>query len=309
MSMLVLLGPQRFEPTVRDAFDLLGVHGPIAVVTAGWQERESEDDELRAHLGCEVTDLLLYRRYDRVLARDRELGAALRRRQEQLVERQELYRLRLGFALEAARELMRRASGGAPLSEQRRAAIRALRTIDREHLRGMRLAHAEFEAQWRPLERDSVRREREELGAILERSTALALAGGHVGVLLTRLRLFGVAALLGERPVVAWSAGAMAAVERVVLFHDFPPQGAGDPEILDAGLGLCRGVVALPHARRRLRLDDPVRVALFARRFAPAACVVLDGPARLTWDGRRLSAGPATRALGSGGRIRQMAGA
>ncbi len=41
----------------------------------------------------------------------------------------------------------------------------------------------------------------------------------------------------------------------------------------------------LPHARRRLRVDDPVRLAVLARRFAPARCVVLD-------DGVRLPLGP-----------------
>lgn len=309
MAVVVLLGPQRFEPTVRDAFAGLDVRGPIAVVTAGWQERESEDDELCDHLDCEVLDLLLYRRYENVLARDPELATALRQRQEQLRERQEIYRLRLGFALEAARALMRRTSGGGLLLEQRRAAIRTVRTLDREHLRRLRRAHAEFEAQWQPARRESVAREREEIRAILGRCAALAIAGGHVGVLLNRLRLFDVPELLGDRPLVAWSAGAMAVSERVVLFHDNPPQGAGDPEVLDAGLGLCRGVVALPHARRRLRLDDPVRVALFARRFTPATCVVLEPPARLSWDGAGWTPGPATRVLARGGSVRRMAGA
>jgi len=69
----------------------------------------------------------------------------------------------------------------------------------------------------------------------------------------------------------------MALTERVVLFHDSPPQGAGDAELLDFGLGIAPGVVVLPHARKRLRLDDPVRVSLLARRFRPAACVPLDG--------------------------------
>ncbi len=45
----------------------------------------------------------------------------------------------------------------------------------------------------------------------------------------------------------------MVVCETVVLFHDSPPQGAGNAEVLDAGLGLARGVIALPHARRRLR--------------------------------------------------------
>lgn len=307
MSVLVLLGPQRFEPTVRDAFSSLGVRGPIAVVTAGWQERESEDDELRDHLDCEVLDVALYRRYEQLLERDRELAAALRDRQERLRERQQLYRLRLTHVLESARELMRRKSGGALLLEQRRSAIAAVRALDREHLRRVQRTHAEFEERWRPLARDAVAHEREQLRRILDGCAALAIAGGHVSVLLNRLRLFDLAPLVRDRPIVAWSAGAMAVTESVVLFHDSPPQGAGNPEVLDAGLALCRDLVALPHARRRLRLDDPVRVALFARRFAPATCAVLEGASRLVWDGTRWTAAPGTPALGRGGRVQPMA--
>jgi hypothetical protein len=110
---------------------------------------------------------------------------------------------------------------------------------------------------------------------------AFAVAGGHVAVLLNRLRLFGLAELVGERPVFAWSGGAMVLGERLVLFHDDPPQGAGHAEVLEAGLGLYQGLLPLPHARRRLKLDEPLRVALFARRFADLTCVALDDGATL----------------------------
>jgi len=45
-------------------------------------------------------------------------------------------------------------------------------------------------------------------------------------------------------------------------------------------------MVVLPHARRRLRVDDPVRMSVLSRRFSPARCVVLD-------DGARVDLGPA----------------
>jgi hypothetical protein len=53
-------------------------------------------------------------------------------------------------------------------------------------------------------------------------------------------------------------------------------------------LGVVRGLVPLPHMRRRLRVDDPVRMTVMARRFAPARCVVLDDGVRLflTRDGQ-----------------------
>jgi cyanophycinase-like exopeptidase len=91
------------------------------------------------------------------------------------------------------------------------------------------------------------------------------------------MRLFGVAeSLPAATPVVGWSAGAMALTDRILLFHDSPPQGPGDAEILGPGLGLAPGVVALPHASRRLDLADSGRVALLARRLAPELVVALD---------------------------------
>ena len=69
-----------------------------------------------------------------------------------------------------------------------------------------------------------------------------------------------------------------------------PIHGPGWPEVLDEGLGVVKGVIALPHAKRRLKLDDPVRVSLMARRFAPALCAGLDDGASLVvrpdgWQG------------------------
>jgi len=119
----------------------------------------------------------------------------------------------------------------------------------------------------------------------MERCSALAIAGGHVGVLRNRLWLFDVVPVARKGPILAWSAGSMALCERIVLFHDSPPQGPGDAEVFEEGFGVCPGIVPLPHARRRLRLDDPTRVSLFARRFAPARAVVMDDGAILHCDG------------------------
>jgi hypothetical protein len=304
--VLVILGPQRFEPTVRQAVEALGVAGPLTAVTAGWQEREGEDRELEEHLGCQVLDLRLYHRTEEILRSDPELGHALHERQEALRELQDLYRLRLAYALDAARELARDAVHGRWVLDQRRAAVGAVRTLDRLHLRRIRRIHEEFAARLRPTTRPEVASHRAELAELLRRSGALCIAGGHVAVLVGRLRLFELEPLLGDKPVIAWSAGAMALSERIVLFHDSPPQGPGNPEVLDAGLALCRRVVLLPHAHRRLKLDDRLRVALFARRFAPATCVVLDGRARLAWDGRVWKCDPATRCLDRQGRVRAM---
>jgi len=84
--------------------------------------------------------------------------------------------------------------------------------------------------------------------------------------------------------VIAWSAGAMALTDRIVLFNDRAAQGPGHPEVYGSGLSVLRNVVALPHASARLRLGDTPRMAVFARRFAPACCVLLENGTRIDTD-------------------------
>ena len=305
-SRIVLLGPQRFEPNLRATLDSLGVDGAVAVVTAGWQEREGEDQALRSHLGCDVVDLLLYHRYDDVLLRDRELAAALDLKGQLLRRQQELYALRLGHALESARAVMGMPGKGGALDDHRRGALRVLRSMDRQHVRRVGRIQEEFVREWNPARRPAVMRHRQQLAEILGAVCALCIAGGHVATLVNRLRLFDLLPMLEGKPVVAWSAGAMAVSERIVLFHDSPPQGRGNPEVLDAGLGLCPLVLPLPHASRRLQLDDPIRVGLFARRFSPAVCAALDAGARMDWDGAGWTSGKGTCRLTRTGRIREI---
>jgi hypothetical protein len=177
-----------------------------------------------------------------------------------------------------------------------------VRELDEHHRERVRRLRLDFDREVRPLERDAVGEHRKEVSAMLADASALAIAGGHVEVLLDRFRLFDVLSLLPEdAPVFAWSAGAMVASEEVVLFHDSPPQGAGHAEVHDAGLALFRGAVPLPHARRRLRLDDPSRVGLFARRFHPRRCFALDEGSRATFaPGRGWSVERARELLPSG---------
>ena len=130
------------------------------------------------------------------------------------------------------------------------------------------------------------------VSAVLTNAAAVVIAGGHVGVLAEVLHLFNVAAALhsvgrswaGRSPVIAWSAGAMALTDRIVLFGDRSPQGPGHPEVYRSGLSVLREVVLLPHARARMLLDDTPRMAIFARRFAPARCVLLDSGTRVELD-------------------------
>jgi hypothetical protein len=273
---LILLGPQRLRPTLSEALATLGTDGSVAAITAGWQDRESEDDELHEHLGGRTVNLQLYRRAEELFADDPRLFELHRQRQDGLRELQEIYRRRLRHALAAARELLADPAESPLLSQARRDAVAAVRRLDAEHLEAVRRLHRQFRRAARPDRRAGLRRQRGELSRLISGCQALAIAGGHVAVLLNRLRLFDVLYLATGRPILAWSAGAMALAERVVVFHDSPPQGAGDAELVEAGLGRLRGLQPFPHARRRLRLGDPLRVGLLARRLAPAVCIALD---------------------------------
>lgn len=285
--VVVLLGAQRFDPTLGSTVDALGVEGPIAIITAGWQEREREDTELSEHLGGRTVNLRLHRRAEEVFKRDPELASAHRARQGVLRHKQDFYRIRLEHALEANHVIRQRKAPPAILDAEQDASIEAIRQLDDYHLAQCRRVNDEFDAAVAAHSRPWVERHRRELGKILERCAALCIAGGHVASILNRLRLFGIPELLGDQPIFAWSGGAMAISERVVLFHDSPPQGPGAAEVLDRGLGLCPGVVVLPQPESRLRLEDPERVAVLARRASPALALAFPARAHVTLrDGR-----------------------
>jgi peptidase E len=309
----VLMGPQRLVPIVRETLDLMQVSGTIATITAGWQEREAEDDELEQALGRPSLNLMLHARGEDVFREDPELFEAHRAKQDRLRQLQELYRRRLTHVMAAARQMQSFEDEGeiAPpevVAPQLRSAIDMVRVLDAEHARFANEVDAEFEARLQPGDRPVVARQREQIHEILSRCSAVAIAGGHVAILLNRLRLFGLEPALARLPVMAWSAGAMVLTRRIVLFHDSPPQGRGHAEVLGDGLGLfpdAPDAVVLPHARRRLHLDDARRIGGLAQRFAPATCVALDercyialekGPERARWR-----ASPETRRLTSDG--------
>ena len=305
---LGLLGPQRFDPTLAEAVQALGIDGPLATVTAGWQEREAESDELHQHLAGRAVNLELHRRGEAVFAADPELAAAHRDRQAIFRRLQELYVFRLQSLKRVCRELFTRPENDPAIASERRDAIDAMRRLDARHLGRLGEIHAAWNERWKPLERTAVAAEREDLARKIAGVSGLALAGGHVAVIVNRMRLFGVMELVGDRPVVAWSGGAMVCGERIALFHDRPPQGRGNVELLDGGLGLVPGMVLFPHARRRLDLEDAVRLQILALRFAPARCVLLEDRAQLLTDGTNWNADDGVRTLDDQGGIRALEG-
>lgn len=301
-AAVVLLGAQRFDPTLGEAVAELGVRGRIAVVTAGWQEREDEDQDLQEHLQGRTVNLRLHALGEQLFREDPELRKAHRERQLALRVRRDFYRIRLEHALEADRVVRHRAPPPDIAEEQARASAEAVRALDADFLRSCARLRAEFEARWTPADRPAVVRHRQALAELVDGCDAVAIAGGNVATLLNRVSLFGLTPLLRHKPVFAWSGGAMVATERVVLFHDQPPQGPGAPELLDEGLGLVPGLVLFPQPEERLDLTRRDRVQNLAQRFAPARCLALPARSRVTWrDGALGSAHGVLELLGDGG--------
>jgi len=280
VKQVTLLGPL-------DGVDLaaevgaFGVDGPVALVTAGWEEGERNDAEVDRRLGGGSRNLNLYGRRLDVLESDAAYADAQRLLRTQLDEMREVYLLRLTHALAGVDVIRRR------FAEARRGpgpeldtAIDAVRAIDQSHASAIEAANQRFYAQHPPHERPSIAGHREEVAEIVAGCTAIAIAGGHVGVLNDCLHLFNLAMLIEERPLLAWSSGAMAVSERIVVSDDDDPAGRPD-ELYDIGIGVAHGMVALPAAAARLRTHDPVRMAILAQRCAPSACVLLDAGDRL----------------------------
>ena len=270
---VVLLGPQRFDSTLGAVVRGLACEGRFALITAGWREREPEDEALVNHLDCDTVNLRLYERARDVFARDRELAEAHRAKQTTLRHKQDFYRIRLEHELAANDVIRNRRAPEEVLATEERASLEAIRMLDAYHLGQCRKVHARFEQEVGLYQRPAIVEHREELAEALDGCTALAIAGGHVASMLNRMRLFGLGELIGDQAIFAWSGGGMVISERIVLFHDSPPQGPGASELLDEGLGLVEGLVMLPSPETRLRLDDHERVSLLARRFAPARCL------------------------------------
>src|SRR5688572_28226352 len=106
---VVCLGPQRHVKAVRPALDRLCPAGaPMALVTAGWEEREAEDAEFKEHVARPVVNLGAWEAVERIFAAVPEWLLAMRQRHDLLRTAQELYRLRLEGLVAAAATLLRR---------------------------------------------------------------------------------------------------------------------------------------------------------------------------------------------------------
>jgi hypothetical protein len=256
----------------------------VALVTAGWEEGERNDAELDRTMGGGTRNLGLFGRRLDILEADPEFAAADRALRALAADMREVYLVQLRYALrgvEAVRQhaaKARRLAGG-ELDE----AIETVRALDERYAARLAEAHDEFYDTMRPHDRTVIAAHRAEVAAIVTECAAVAVAGGHVGVLTECLHLSNLGAVLGDRPLVSWSSGAMAVAERVMVVDDNDLAGRPD-EVLAAGIGVVHGIVPLAAAKLRLRLEDRNRLAVIARRVAPRVCVLLDPGDRLPCD-------------------------
>jgi hypothetical protein len=297
---VTLLGPQR-TPTVKRVLRSLPIEGRVATVTAGWREREPDDGELNEELDGRAVNLRLFRRWLDVHQRDPDFATAYRRLRRVLDEVQETYLVRLDYALRAVEAVRHAGPEGPRRDDSVTEAIESVRELDAQHLEAVGEIQIEFYESWAPHDRPVIAEHRENVERLMGETGALVITGGHLDVLQSVLYLFNITAVL-RTPVIAWSAGAIALTDRIVLFHDRAPQGPGNAEVYGRGVSVVRGIVALPHARARLLLDDVNRMSVFARRFAPARCVLLERGARVDTDADG-TCPPGTRILGHNGRV------
>lgn len=278
---VVLLGPQKTNPDVGSALAELGIRGKVALVMAGYQERESEDAKIVEALGVPVVNMRLHARAAELFEGDAEFREAYHARQNKLRNIQSFYRVRLEKADEAGRMISVRYVDPDLLEQEDNISVEQLRQLDHDHAERCAAVRLAFESQWKPELRPSVQKHRQELAELVDGTQAIVIAGGHVASLLNRIDLFDALGLTAPKPVIAWGAGAMVLADQVVLFHDYPPYGSDIAQVLDAGFGLAPRLVVLPDMAKRVRTDDKFAIARFARRMAPAACIGLDPGARV----------------------------
>jgi hypothetical protein len=305
MSVRVLLGPQRTEPILgKEVAALTEPDEKVAVISAGWQEAENDLEDMAKIVSRPLSDLQLYKRTDALLVDAPELGQAHRERQDALRQLQRLYRLRLGHLMQAAVDIFESDSSFAPLDQ--RHAITQLRALDRHHLQRLAAAHLRYLEAEKMHGGEHLEQVRTALREQLDGVRCVIITGGNVGVLISRLRILGMKSLLEDKHLVAWSAGAMALCERVVLYHDRAPQGLRDAEIFDEGLGLTPGMAVLPNAKRRLDTSRTTRLGLMSRRFASRRVVALDAGQAVRFDGERLDSVEGARRVTRDGKLKKL---
>lgn len=285
----LLLGPQRPVINLGIAVEKANIpKGPMAVISAGWQEAEGDIDDVFEQVQRPLIDLGIYQKAEHLTTAYPEFAAAYRERQEHLKDLQRLYRLRCKQLMIAARLALRAEASPEILETEQHHAMSQVRELDRHHLRSMQAIHARYDQTFDALTDGEISAFSAEISKSLAACESLLITGGNVIVLLNRINLFNLTKMLAEKHLVAWSAGAMVLSDTLILFHDKTPLGRRDPEVVSKGCGIIPGYVFLPDAQRRIRKSDAVRTRLMCRRFAPSQCVTLNNGAGLLFESQAL---------------------
>ncbi len=163
-------------------------------------------------------------RVDAAFAADPALFAMHRRRQDRLRRLQDLYRLRLDKYLDAALELFQRDEPVDELPDARDGAVQALRDLDSHHVELLQRVHEEFEEELAAHPSAALQHQRGEVAELIASCGMVAIAGGQVATLLGRLRLLDVRRHLVNKPLLAWSAGAIPGLYLAVIGAIYPLQ-------------------------------------------------------------------------------------
>jgi len=303
----LVLGPQRPEVYFGSAMRDHGLDtGPVAVISAGWQEAEGDIDILRPQTSHPMIDSGIDSLSSQLLAAEPAMHRAYRERQERLTELQALYRQRLRQHSIAVRRTLQAEGNPAVIAPERRHAVSQLRALDRHHQRQIDKAHLRFDSEFNVGTNPRLAEFTHAIHEMFARVDTVIITGGNLLVLLNRLRLFGLGEVLHRKHIVAWSAGAMLLGDRIVLFHERMPQGLRDAEIIDRGFGFLPKVIVMPDAKNRLRTGQELRMSALSRRFAPSACCLLDNKSLALFSDGQLVDTVSTRYPTLNGRLKPM---
>ena len=269
----------------------LGDEGPIATVTAGWQEREGDDGELNAILDGRGRNLGLYRRWSDVLERRSGVRHRRARAARRADELQALYEVRLDHALRAIEAVQRSTGRRAVKSHADRRRDRRLTPAGRRGTCAGRRARERFDAGWAPASGRGIRRHRDEVAPSSASVPPIASSPAGTSACCCNAcgcsRCRGRAALPPVDRLVGRSDGAR---DRVVLFHDFGPTGPTGPEVFAEGLGVTRTSSPCRMPAGGFGSTTPARMPSWPA-GSPRHCLVLDDGVRVDLARRRAAAG------------------
>lgn len=302
-----LAGSSLVRAGVVPLLERLEVSGRACMISAGWQESEGT-----LHSSTRgIRDLELHRRAEALFSHHPTLRAEHSERQRQLMRHQSAYSQRLAHAvaaLDAVRHSHARSGSDDEIWRQHESdAMNAIRVLDRQHLRNTARVREAFFQRWNGEIHPGLAAERDALAALIGECDIVLIAGGHIAVLLNRMRLFDVAPLVAGKRIVAWGAGAMALAEQIVLYDDRSPQGPRVAEVLEDGLGIVARTVLFPNAVRRLDLGDTGTLRTLAARAAPRRCITLGDQALATFDQDGRLTGQHAHSITPQGRLRRLA--